>query len=193
MAKRCTRCELLKSHEDFSATSAVCKPCVVDRNREYWRTPPGRMSQIFAVQTVSSRARNHPLPAYTRKVLYQWAVDRGLFALADRWRESGYEKDLTPSVDRLDATQPYTLDNIRLVTWVQNNDKAYEDRKSCTHVTKQCRKVEQLSIEGEHIAYFDSIAAAARATGAIRTNINSMCAGKPALKSVGGFIWRYVP
>jgi len=122
-----------------------------------------------------------------------WALKNGLEKLMEDWIASGYEKNLIPSIDRQDPNHGYSLANIRLTTWQNNNDKAYEDRKSCKHVTKQNRQVEQLSLNSKHIAYFDSVALAARSTGAVRTNINSMCAGKPELKSVGGFIWRYKP
>ena len=198
MGKHCNRCDALKSHSMFSVQrsnkggySHVCKACVVLRNVEYWRTPPGRISQIFAVQAVCSRQRNHPPPAYSRKELTEWAIGQGLFALADAWRNSKYEKDLSPSVDRLDANLGYAFGNIRLVTWAENNEKAYEDRKACSHVTRQNRRVEQLTVDGAHVAYFESIASAARATGITRSNINGMCMGKPHVKSVGGFLWRH--
>lgn len=199
MAKTCNRCELLKPLEDFSVHQSnkggyatICKACVVQRNKEYWRTPPGRISQIYAVECVTSRQRGHTPPEYTQKELYNWAVKNGLFLLADKWRESGYEKNLSPSVDRVDSTQGYSFPNIRLVTWEQNNDQAYEDRKLCIRITKQNRKVEQLTLEGVHVAFYDSIAAAGRATGVQRTNINAMCKGKPQYKSVGGFLWRHI-
>ena len=171
--------------------SHVCKACVVLRNAEYWRTPPGRISQIFAVQGVCSRQRNHPPPAYSRKELTDWAISQGLFALCDAWRNSGYEKALSPSVDRLDSNQGYAIGNIRLVTWAENNEKAYEDRKTCAHITRQNRKVRQLTLNGTPIKVFDSVASASRETGIQRTNINAMCSGKPQYKSVGGFLWEY--
>jgi len=198
MGKRCNRCDELKSHDLFSVQrqnkggySHICKACVVQRNAEYWRTPIGRMSQVYAVQQVCSRQRGHPAPAYTRKELTNWALSQGLFALTDAWRDSGYEKDLAPSVDRLDPNQGYAFGNVRLVTWKENNEKAYEDRKACAHVTKQNRKVRQLTLHGELVKEFDSIAAASRATGIQRTNINAMCAGRPQYKSVGGFLWEH--
>lgn len=200
MGKHCNRCNQLKYHDEFSVQrsnkggySHVCKSCVVERNTEYWRTPLGRMSQIFAVQTVCSRQRKHPPPVYTRKELTDWAIGQGLFALVDTWRASGYEKDLSPSVDRLDANHGYSFGNIRLVTWKDNNEKAYEDRKSNAHVTKQNRKVRQLNLDGTFVQEFESIAAAARATGVQRTNINAMCKGQPQHKSVGGFLWEHAP
>lgn len=197
MSKRCKRCETLKPLEDFSVSrsnkggyATICKACVVLRNQEYWRTPVGRMSQIYATQVMNSKARKHDRPAYTRAELTAWAFKNGLDALHLAWMDSGYEKDLIPSVDRLEPTQPYSLTNIRLVTWKENNDKAYEDRKTGRHITKQNRRVEQLTLDGEHVAYYPSIAAAARATGIQRTNINAMCMGKPRT-AVGGYLWRH--
>ena len=198
MAKKCNRCEEVKSKEFFSVSrgnkdgySTLCKACVCLRNKEYWQTPDGRISQVFANQTQSSKQRKHPAPQYSREQLTEWAYLNGLEKLVESWRVSGYAKNLIPSVDRINPNLGYELTNIRLVTWEENNDKAYEDRKSCKHITKQNKRVEQLTVDLVHVRYFDSIASAARATSAVRSNINAMCKGKPSLKSVGGFIWRY--
>lgn len=107
------------------------------------------------------------------------------------WIDSGYDKELIPSIDRKDPNFGYSLTNIRLVTWAENNDKAYQDRKTCRHITKQNRKVCQQALDGTPIQVFDSIASAARTTGVQRTNINAMCSGQPRYKSVGGFLWKY--
>lgn len=199
MAKRCNRCNELKSLDAFSVSSHnkgghthICKPCVVLRNTEYWRTAPGRISQIFAVQTVCSKQRKHPKPAYTRAELTVWAYQHGLEDLWKTWRISGYSKELTPSIDRLDPNNGYSLSNIRLVTWAENNEKAYEDRKSCRHVTKQNRSVRQLTLTGELISTFESISAAARQTGITRVNINDVCRKKIHCMTAGGFIWEYL-
>ena len=94
-------------------------------------------------------------------------------------------------MDRLDANYGYSFGNIRLVTWAKNNEKAYEERKTNLHVTKQNRKVRQLALDGFFIKEFDSVASAGRETGIQRTNINAICSGKPQYKSVGGFLWEY--
>ena len=198
MRKMCNRCENFKHIFDFTRAPSnkdgrtnTCKPCVVERNREYWRTPVGRMSYIYQGQLQSSKERGHAVPAYSPEALTMWAFSQGLEQIVETWAKSGYSKNFAPSVDRLNPNLGYSFENIRLVTWKTNNDKAYQDRKSCTHVTRQCRRVEQLTLNGEHVAYFASIAAAGRATGIQRTNINAMCMGKPAYKSVGGFLWQH--
>lgn len=191
MNRKCNKCNSIKFTSDFSGNRNTCKPCVCISNRDYWRTPKGRISQIYTTQVSSSKQRKHPLPAYSKPELLTWAYANNLMGLIEQWKLSNYDKNLIPSVDRLNPNLPYTLDNIRLVTWQTNNEKAYQDRKTCKHITSQNRKIEQLSPAGEHIAYFDSIAMASRATGITRTNINGMCKNKPYVKSVGGYIWKY--
>jgi len=149
------------------------------------------MSYIYAGQQVTSRARGHAAPNYSREELTAWAFSQGLLHLHTAWSAAGYPKDLAPSVDRLDDLKGYSLDNIQLVCWKDNNEKMYQDRKAGKRITRQNRLVEQLTLEGRHVAFYPSIAFAARATGITRTNINGMCAGKPNVKSVGGFVWRY--
>lgn len=197
--KICKKCNKEKDFACFSKASAnkdgyvsLCKPCVVTRNRDYWRTPYGRISQIFTIQHSNSIVRGHLGPNYTKVELYNWALSNKLADLVEAWKESNYIKRLTPSVDRLVTTKGYALDNIRLVTWQENNDAQYAARKTCSVVTRQNRSVRQLALDGSLIAVHKSIASAARATGAVRTNINCMCTGKnPAIKSVSGFIWEY--
>lgn len=192
MMKKCNRCADFKLESEFSLKNPTCKSCVCIRNKLYWRTSKGRISAIYAAQVSCTKARKHVLPTYSREQLYDWACKNNLESLMTAWKESGYLKDYVPSVDRIDPNQSYTLQNIRLVTWRANNEKAYTDRKNCTHITKQNRRIEQLTLNGTHVAYHDSISSAARATNAIRTNINCMCTGNnPSVKSVAGFIWRY--
>lgn len=199
MAKRCNRCEKLKPLEEFSKSQSnkggyacICKVCVVLRNTEYWRTAIGRMSQIFAVQNQSSKQRKHPKPEYSRVELTEWAFKNGLDTLWGVWRDSGYSKELIPSVDRKDPNFGYSLTNIRLVPWKDNNDKAYEDRKACRHITRQNRKVRQRNLDGYIVAEYGSIANAARSTGITRININDVCRKKKHCLTAGGFLWEYI-
>lgn len=197
--KTCKNCEQLKEFSEFSKAPSnrdgyvsICKACVVIRNTLYWRTPKGRISHIINTQRLTSKVRGHAPPAYTVDELYEWAISQGLETLCAAWAAQGHPKDLAPSIDRLDVTKGYDFGNIRLVVWWVNNAAQYTDRKSCKVVTRQNREVNQYSLSGELIATYKSIAAAARATGAVRTNINCMCSGtNPAIKSVGGFIWKY--
>lgn len=197
MSKQCKRCDQVKALTEFSKHSgtqhaATCKPCVVDRNREYWRTPHGRLSYIFSSQHAASKARGHNPPTYSREALETWATQQGLDVLITAWAIAGYPKELAPSIDRLDDAKGYAFDNIQLVRWCDNNEKMYVNRKAGVRITAQNRRIEQRDVDGTHVAYFPSIALAARTSGVTRTNINAMCAGnRPHVKTVGGFLWSY--
>lgn len=67
----------------------------------------------------------------TREQFFVWIITQPkLNTLFEAWKESGFDKNLRPSVDRLDDYKPYSLSNIRLTTWEENNRKGNEDRKS---------------------------------------------------------------
>ena len=198
MTKQCKSCGQHKSLEDFSAAPAnvdgrvsACKPCVVIRNRDYWRTMQGRVSYIYSTQCANSKARGHAPPTYTRDELFSWAQQNNLAKFMDVWEASGYSKEFAPSVDRINDVEGYSFSNVQLVCWKDNNERAYAMRKSGQRITRQNKQVNQFTLSGQLVNTFPSIALAARATGAIRTNINAMCAGKPHIKSVGGYLWQY--
>ncbi|TKW65166.1 MAG: hypothetical protein DI616_15680 [Paracoccus denitrificans] len=195
--KTCNKCNEAKDTSAFSKSPSckdgfqgTCKACVVIRNRDYSRTPKGRVAYIYATQVTCSKQRQHPKPEYTVAELQVWAQANGLDELVTAWAASGYSKDLCPSIDRLDTTKGYAFSNIRLVTWKDNNDAQYKGRLSGKVVTKQNRSVEQRTLDGQLVATYPSIAAAARATGVQRANINAQCTGyKPG--PYGGFNWSY--
>lgn len=195
--KTCKKCNENKPMEMFSigtgckdGRQGTCKSCVVIRNTLYWRTPEGRISKMYATQRTSSKARGHINPTYSKHVLFDWAMANGYAQLHSEWVASGYEKDLCPSVDRLDTTKGYSLSNIRLVTWKENNDAQYESRKIGGVGTKQVKGVNQYNLDGSLVATHHSVAAAARASGVQRTNINAQCSGYKS-GPVGGFNWAY--
>lgn len=52
------------------------------------------------------------------------------------------------------------------------------------------KRVEQLDLEGRHVAYYDGVRIAERATGA--KSISNVCLNKGRHKTSGGYKWRYV-
>lgn len=199
MMKKCKRCGTTKPLDEFTSSTqykdghvSECKPCKVAYVRGHYRSAAGRISYIYLTQKKSSVERGHPPPTYTKKELMSWATEHGLDVLMAGWKAGDYAKDLAPSVDRQDPHKPYSLCNIRLVPWKDNNSKAYEDRKSCRHITAQNRRVRQMALDGSLIAEFGSISNASRTTGITRININDVCRGKAHCKTAGGFLWEYI-
>lgn len=64
------------------------------------------------------------LPILPKNVFYMWAFgDEAFQRLWTVWQASGRERRLAPSVDRLDVTKGYTLDNMRWITHAENSGR----------------------------------------------------------------------
>lgn len=57
-----------------------------------------------------------------KQFFYSWSlVNLDFQELWKKWVESGYERRLCPSVDRIDSNKGYTLDNMRWITHSENS------------------------------------------------------------------------
>ena len=56
-----------------------------------------------------------------KDVFYSWSLSSSKFNnLFYDWELSGYDRKITPSIDRIDSKNGYTLDNIRWITFSEN-------------------------------------------------------------------------
>lgn len=78
------------------------------------------------------------------------------------------------------------LENLRLVTLSENVKAALYNTKT----NSSCKRVEQLTLTNEHIAYFDSCAEAARQLNLDSSTISKVCRG--INKNHGGFHFKYI-
>jgi len=155
------------------------------------RTRYGKMHYMYASQRGSSKKRGMIMPNYTKAEFMEWLEIQPFFdILFDRWTESNYNRMEAPSADRLDDSKPYTISNLKLMSFRENNAKSHEDRKSGKLITSQNRIVEQLSRAGDVINKFYSINEAGRSIGAKSfSKITEVCKGKR--KTAYNFKWRY--
>ena len=155
----------------------------------YKRTIKGVITTIYCSQMQLSKKRGHICPHYTKEQLSEWLHNQPEFTeLYDNWVNSGYLKHLKPSIDRLDDYKPYTISNIRLVTWGENNDRYSSDIKNGIN-TKCTRAVLQYDLDRRLINEYFSMAHAARVNNLLANGIRKCCIGE--YKTSGGFIWRY--
>lgn len=106
-----------------------CKECRKDRYFNV-NNPVRVFKRIYYDQKNHSNRRKHQKPAYTFDQLINWADKQpNLLNIWDNWVNSNFQKNLRPSVDRLDDNKPYTLCNIQLTTWQENNKKGYASRR----------------------------------------------------------------
>jgi hypothetical protein len=194
--KQCSKCGEIKPVSEFNAQPAnndglqtYCKICDRKKHVEYHRTKGGLIAQIYGSQKYRSKRRGHALPTYTKQELTEWLYSQKLFhELFDNWKASGYDTMLVPSVDRKDDSIGYSLGNIQLMTWRENNNKGYSDRKNGIN-NKASKAVIQFSKEGEFIAEYYSGKEAFRQTGIRQGSISSCCLG--ISKTSGGYIWKF--
>lgn len=66
-----------------------------------------------------------------KEQFYAWAQDDASYKeLFSAWVASGYARTLTPSIDRIDSSGGYTIDNIRWITLSENSRLASCSRHS---------------------------------------------------------------
>jgi len=97
--------------------------------KKYEKTPNGFLMRCY--RNMKSRVtgvQKAKLHLYEGKELldkhefYEWAKGCSVFwELFKAWEASGYERRLTPSVDRLDSSMGYHLDNMEWVTHSENS------------------------------------------------------------------------
>lgn len=71
-----------------------------------------------------------------KEIFYEWSLASEVFhQLFEEWEQSGYERKLAPSVDRVDSFRGYELGNMEWVTMSENSrrgvlNKYYGDWRS---------------------------------------------------------------
>ncbi len=187
--KICTKCDLVldisrfrKSGKKLTSTRSECRDCENKVQELFSRTKRGVVTTIYSSQRESSRKRLHHEPSYTKDELSDWITGQDVFhTLFKEWEKSGYDRWKKPSVDRIDNEIGYTMSNIQLMTWKENNDKGVEDLLIKT--------VYCYTLDGSRLTKYKSTMAAERATGVLAKNIGLVCNGRA--QSAGGMIWRY--
>lgn len=106
--------------------------------RRYEKTHKGFLMRLYRNMqsriTGVQKAKHH---LYVNKELlpreefYNWAVNSdNFFILFSEWERSGYERRLTPSVDRINPSKGYAIDNMEWVTHSENSRRGAVKRLS---------------------------------------------------------------
>ena len=194
--KNCTQCGETKPLTKFNkqkitkdGLQSCCRSCTKARSKIYKRSKHGLIVHIYGNQRSRSRNRKHPPPSYTGKELIAWFNKHPDFdMLFLNWENSGWDRWSRPSCDRIDDYKPYTLDNIRLVTWRENMERAHLDIKNGIN-NKVNKAVVQSKLDGTFVRDWYSIRQAEREEGFNHGAISQCCLGRA--KSAGGFKWSY--
>lgn len=201
--KECLRCKQLFPKNNFHENkhtslytgeittylSSYCNECnkIICKQRRH--TLKGLISDMYNGQVRSSKTRKMPLPNYSKNEFEKWLLEQpNLYNLVKIWINSGFDRWLKPSCDRIDNNSPYTFTNIQLVTTKENFDN-YKKEIITGVANKNLKAVNQFTKEGVFIASYHSIHEACRNTSCSPGNIQRCCTGE--YKSSKGFIWKY--
>jgi len=192
--KYCKTCDCHKPRVMFAVRTispdglrSQCRGCVSAINLKYYRSKVGLITRMYNNQKCKSSKRGHGQPSYSKKELILWVTENREFTkLFSGWRNSGYQMSSIPSCDRLDDYKPYSLDNLRLITWEENNAKGRYD-VICGNNNKKSKGVTQLSLLGLAVNRFYSLAEAMRRTQVDSKGIAKVCNG--TAHTAGGFKW----
>ncbi len=197
--KTCNKCIKEKKLKEFSKhknskdwLQYICKECHIIQNRKYNRSREWVITNIYSTQKLSSKRRLHKLPNYTKKELQVWVFSQDNFEeLYNNWAESWYDRNLTPSIDRLDDYKGYSFDNIQLMTWRENKDKWDKDRLNWIN-NKISKRVVQIDEKSWNIINeFFSISEAKRKTNISDATISWCCRNNWINKTAWGYIWKF--
>ena len=115
--KECIVCLKTKEYSEFAESRDKCRKCRSIENRNRLRTMDGVIKRIYASQKTHSKDRGHIPPLYSLKELTLYMMNSNKYIeLYHNWARSEYNKELKPSIDRLDDSLGYSFDNIRKST-----------------------------------------------------------------------------
>lgn len=197
--KKCNSCGSIKTLDSFNnrkknkdGKRSTCRLCEHEYDRNYRKTKEGVIVTMYNTQRSSSKKRGHGEPKYSLTELKQNLLNDELFdKIFNEWVKSNYNRWMKPSLDRIDESKGYSFDNVKLMTWGENDFNQKEDLRSgkTIHGNKPHKPVLQYSKDGEFLNEFVSAMDAYRKTGISNKNISDNCLGR--LKSANGFVWKF--
>lgn len=197
MNKYCKKCEqhlninnFTMDNSNYDKLKIYCKSCSSTLKEQWRHNIDSLSSEILSNNKRNSIRRGHNPPTYDRKELDIWLKAQPSFYIIYReWVESGYNSDNKPSLDRLDESKGYSFDNVRLVTWKENQQQNSKNIKIGvgSYAEKKFKKVYKYSMDRVYIKSYISVAEAQRQENI--KHISCVCLGKR--RHSGGFIWSY--
>jgi len=169
---KCTKCETIKDISEFPKDKSnkrgyksFCKECAYAMTYRWTKSESGVVTTAWHHQVKHSITRGHTPPQYTKEELADWMLNHPSWnRLYSDFVDSGYERDVRPSVDRLNNNYGYSFDNIRLVTFRENYMTYLSDKKTGIE-TSDCKAIVKLTKQGDFVAEYFSVAEALRQHG----------------------------
>ena len=193
--KKCKKCKVLKKFDCFylnirmkNNRENICKNCKREYQKKYLRTEEGYINDLY--HHIKQRSGTKELK-FDKSQFKKWLKHQDNYNfLFQQWKESNFDKNLYPSVDRLDDYKRYEFSNMQLITWEENNKKGCKSRVEGinTKAAKGVCKIDPIS--GEILEIYPSIRFARRKNKyRSHSNISKVCKNKSG--TAYGYTWRY--
>lgn len=171
---------------------STCKKCRQTQRKTRDQTLPGVILVIYNSQVGSSKHRGHPVPTYSQQELSNFLQSNKTFMdLYENWKQQKYPLWKKPSCDRIDSNKPYTLENLQVITWKENQSNGALDVKNGV-IPHSSKPVIQLTLDGKEVQRYHSTQAAARAINAVSSSRIAAVARKtPGRHTAYGYKWEY--
>lgn len=135
---------------------------------------------------------NLDLP-FSKEEFSNWVKTKNIYELLENYKNSGFNKNLNPSIDRIDDYKSYYLENLQLITWQENNLKgrlSKKNKEQCSNMAKKIwsKKVSQRDLDGNIIQIFESVHEVERQLGYDASLIARACRLNKISK---GYRWKY--
>lgn len=157
----------------------------MNSTQKFRRTPKGVLTNLYSKMKDRNIEKGFgPLPFTLNDLHFRYLTDDTFLRLFDEWKESGYQKKLKPSFDRVNPTIGYSMKNIEIKSWGENRRKA-DWEKSFIYTTP----VVMYDRNGIKIREFGSTKEASIVTGIRQSGITACCQGK--YKQTNGYAFRY--
>lgn len=185
LEKICSRClsPKLDTENNFRKFGNVCKKCQQLRELEIRHSLDGHLRQIFKTQISSSISRGHQLPNYSiDDLLSKYMTDPTYVNLFKLWKDSNFNKWLSPSLDRLNENLGYSFENIQMISWKQNMLN-HQELKFTGIANYDSKQVSLYDMNGVFIETFVSLKALSREFD-IHVGVISRCLSEDSIKMV---------
>lgn len=136
-------------------------------------------TQVYSSVRYKSKRRGDDYPKFTKEQLIEWLIINGLNQLWINYLESGKDKNLKPSIDRIDPYKGYEFDNMQLITWRENHLKGVRSNKhKKSYQYRENGKPVSLYKNGIFVKTFKSSVLCAKFLGVHKVSISKVLNGR---------------